>query len=166
MPALENRMPAQRHEKNGVGRGDLVESGNMQTHLRIARPVTNLPRTRELYCAGLGLSVIGSFEDHEGFDGVMLGRAAMQYHFEFTFCRMHPVAPQPTPEDLFVFYVPELDEWERACARMVSAGFKQVASLNPYWDLRGRTFEDHDGYRVVLQQAKWMNQEPDAKSGH
>lgn len=132
----------------------------MQHHLRIARPVTNLTQTRDLYCAGLDLVVIGSFEDHEGFDGVMLGRNDQQYHFEFTYCRRHPVVPRPTPEDLLVFYVPEKDEWERACARMAAAGFKHVQALNPYWDLRGRTFEDHDGYRVVLQQASWTNREP------
>jgi catechol 2,3-dioxygenase-like lactoylglutathione lyase family enzyme len=142
-----------------------MEIDTMQTHLRIARPVTDLARTRELYCAGLGLVIIGAFEDHDGFDGVMLGRAGMQYHFEFTYCRTHPVPPQPTAEDLFVFYISEADEWEQACSRMVNAGFKQVGSLNPYWDLRGRTFADHDGYRVVLQQASWVNREPEAKPG-
>jgi len=25
----------------------------------------------------------------------------------------------------------------------------------PYWDAHGRTFEDLDGYRVVLQNAAW-----------
>ena len=30
-----------------------------------------------------------------------------------------------------------------------------VPSHNPYWDVRGKTFEDLDGYRVVLEQAEW-----------
>jgi prolyl oligopeptidase len=42
---------------------------------------------------------------------------------------------------------------------MLAAGFKQVSSFNPYWETRGRTFEDPDGYRVVLQQAEWNNVE-------
>lgn len=42
---------------------------------------------------------------------------------------------------------------------MVAAGFKQVTSFNPYWDMHGRTFEDNDGYRVVLQNAAWENRE-------
>ena len=62
----------------------------MQTHLRIARPVTDLKRAKTMYCEGLGLRVIGSFADHAGFGGVMLGRADLQYHFEFTVCRAHP----------------------------------------------------------------------------
>ena len=110
-----------------------------------------------MYCTGLGLAEIGRFENHEGFDGVMLGKADLHYHFEFTYCRTHPVAPSPTPEDLIVIYVPDPVEWQHACASMLSAGFTEVTPFNPYWKQRGRTFEDHDRYRVVLQQAQWGN---------
>ncbi|MBZ5626688.1 MAG: VOC family protein [Acidobacteriia bacterium] len=127
----------------------------MTLHLRIARPVSDLARSRDMYCRGLGLRVVGSFENHEGFDGVMLGMDGYNYHFEFTHCRTHPVAPAPTPEDLVVLYIPMEAEWNARCASMLAAGFKQVASSNPYWDIRGRTYEDPDGYRVVLQQAEW-----------
>lgn len=126
-------------------------------HLRIARPVDDLARTRNMYCRGLGLRVLGSFEDHDGFDGVMLGVAGGPYHFEFTCSRKHPVRPAPTVEDLVVFYLPSAPDWRAACARMLSAGFRQVAALNPYWGKSGRTYEDCDGYRVVLQQEQWRN---------
>jgi len=126
-------------------------------HLRIARPVSDLSRARAMYCQGLGLRVIGRFEDHDDFDGIMLGCAGESYHFELTHCATHPVAPSPTPEDLAVFYVPEHVEWKRACANALAAGFKPVASFNPYWDRCGRTFEDFDGYRVVLQNAAWID---------
>jgi len=131
----------------------------MNSHLRIARPVPDLARTVALYTQGLGLKEIGRFEDHEGFDGVMLGREGMDYHFEFTFCRTHPVKPAPTAEDLVVFYLPDAHEWSAACSRMLAAGFTQVPAFNPYWDQHGRTFADADGYRVVLQQAAWHNEE-------
>jgi catechol 2,3-dioxygenase-like lactoylglutathione lyase family enzyme len=131
----------------------------MQPHLRVARPVSNLARTVAMYCEGLGLRVLGCFEAHEGFDGAMLGRAGMQYHFEFTHCRTHPSAPTPTNEDLVVFYVPDVTAWQAACAAMMAAGFKQVTSFNPYWEVQGRTFVDPDGYRVVLQNSEWSNRE-------
>lgn len=127
----------------------------MNAHLRIARPVGTLARSVTMYRAGLGLLEIGRFEDHDGFDGVMLGRPGLDYHFEFTFCRTDPVAPAPTPEDLIVFYLPDADAWRKTCARMREAGFVEVAPFNPYWQQRGRTFEDPDGYRVVLEQAEW-----------
>ncbi len=129
----------------------------MQAHLRIARPVKELEKSVQMYCQGLGLVEIGRFADHQGFDGVMLGRPGMGYHFEFTYCRVHPVTPAPTAEDLIVFYLPEAAEWERLCRSALAAGFVEVKSYNPYWDKQGRTFEDVDGYRVVLQCAAWSN---------
>jgi hypothetical protein len=112
-----------------------------------------------MYCRGLGLRVVGRFEDHDGFDGVMLGLKNSSYHLEFTHRRSHPVVPAPTPEDLLVFYVPAAAEWQTACASMLAAGFKEISSFNPYWETRGRTYEDSDGYRIVLQQAEWSNVE-------
>ena len=127
----------------------------MKHHLRIARPVSDIARTRDMYVRGLGLRIVGSFENHEGFDGVMLGSYGAEYHFEFTHSRAHPVHPAPTVEDLAVFYLPSETEWSAACASMEAAGFKRVTSYNPYWEKSGRTYEDSDGYRVVLQQGEW-----------
>jgi catechol 2,3-dioxygenase-like lactoylglutathione lyase family enzyme len=108
-----------------------------------------------MYRDGLGLVELGRFENHEGFDGIMLGRRGWDCHLEFSFCLSHPVKPAPTPEDLLVFYLPDRGEWEGRCRSMRDAGFVEIAPFNPYWGLRGRTFEDHDGYRVVLQQDAW-----------
>jgi catechol 2,3-dioxygenase-like lactoylglutathione lyase family enzyme len=129
----------------------------MEVHLRIARPVSNLEKSVQMYCRGFGLVEVGRFADHQGFDGVMLGRVGASYHFEFTFCRGHPVIPAPTPEDLIVFYLPDTLEWENMCQSALVTGFVEVKSFNPYWDKLGRTFEDHDRYRVVLQRAAWSN---------
>lgn len=131
----------------------------MHHHLRIARPVRDLGRAVRMYSEGLDLRVLGSFEDHEGFDGVMLGSEGVPHNFEFTHCRSHAVPPSPTQEDLVVLYIPDPEEWQAACARMEAVGFVVVASFNPYWDVHGRTFEDPDGYRVVLQNADWVNRE-------
>jgi len=136
----------------------------MNPHLRIARPARDLERSAEMYREGLGLEEIGRFEDHSGFDGIILGARESSYHFEFTFCRTHSVLPAPTVEDLVVFYLPELTVWEERCASMVRAGFSEVRSFNPYWAERGRTFADADGYRVVLEQAGWGPSAANAES--
>ena len=125
------------------------------SHLRVARPTDNLPEIIKFYRDGLGFEVIGSFEDHEGFDGVMLGRPGAPYHLEFTRQRGHRAGRAPSKDNLLVFYLPDADEWRRAGERMSAHGYNPVASYNPYWDRQGRTFEDADGYRVVLQQAAW-----------
>lgn len=129
----------------------------MKCHMRVAKPVTDLSRAQSMYCAGLGLSVVGSFENHEGFDGVMLGNEHCNYHFEFTTCRHHPVVPLSTPDDLVVFYIADQSEWRSRCEAMVSAGFQKVTSFNPYWDVNGKTFQDLDGYRIVIQNDSWSN---------
>ena len=131
----------------------------MHTHLRIARPVSDLSRSATMYQHGLGLVVVGQFESHEGFSGVMLGYPNSVYHFEFTVCHAHPIAPAPTPEDLLVLYFPELEKWRKACGRMLEAGFSEVAPFNPYWRKNGCTFEDHDSYRLVLAHDEWIADE-------
>ena len=125
--------------------------------LRIARPTDDIDALLAFYRDGLGLAVLGHFEDHAGFDGVMLGWPGGPYHFEFTHQRGHQVGRSPSQDHLVVFYLPEQDAWESAVARMRRAGFEPVASFNPYWDTAGATFEDADGYRVVLQHAAWCD---------
>ena len=127
---------------------------NPYYHLRVARPVSDIERTREMYCRGLGLHVIGSFVDHDGFDGVMVGSPGAGYHFEFTRSRTRTVSPSPSVEDLLVLYIPDEREWLALCSSMQAAGFKQVGAFNPYWERAGRTYEDADGYRVVLEQTE------------
>jgi hypothetical protein len=103
----------------------------------------------------LELRVLYRFEDHEGFDGVMLGAERAPYHFEFTRARGHANGRAPTKDHLLVFYLPDRSEWIRAVERLQGSGFDPVAAFNPYWDRAGVTFEDPDGYRVVLQNAAW-----------
>ncbi|HBS5680038.1 VOC family protein [Klebsiella sp. 141240] len=127
----------------------------MFTHMRIAKPVTDLARSCLMYCQGLGLHKIAEFNDHDGFDGIMLGREGLGWHIEFTWCQYHPVQPLQTEEDLLVLYYPDKKGWLDACARMREAGFNLTNSFNPYWDINGQTFVDPDGYRVVLQNKAW-----------
>jgi catechol 2,3-dioxygenase-like lactoylglutathione lyase family enzyme len=123
--------------------------------LRIARPSDNPEALLPFYRDGLGLDVLYRFEDHDDFDGIMLGCRAAPYHFEFTRARGHVAGRAPTQDNLLVFYLPATQEWQAAVDRMEAAGFKAVPAFNAYWDQHGRTFEDPDGYRIVIQNADW-----------
>jgi YycE-like protein len=127
----------------------------LPTILRVARPTDNLTHVVRFYEQGLGLTRLGSFEDHDGFDGVMLGVPGAAYHLEFTRKRNHQVGRAPTEDHLLVFYLPDRAAWQAAIDRMMAAGYTPVPSFNPFWDKSGRTFEDPDGYRVVLQNTAW-----------
>jgi len=125
------------------------------TKMRVARPTDDLESVARFYRDGLGFSELFRFEDHAGFNGVMLGLPGAPYHLEFTTVRGHRAGRAPTADNLLVFYLPDAQQWDEAVARLKSAGYEPVASFNPYWDRDGLTFEDPDGYRIVLQHDAW-----------
>lgn len=58
----------------------------------------------------------------------------------------------PDPDLLVVLYLGSPE-----AVRVRAAGLKArpVRAANPYWDERGLTFEDPDGFRVVLVAGSW-----------
>ena len=123
--------------------------------LRVARPTDNLSAVTKFYRDGLGLELLSSFTDHNGFDGVILGGKQSLYHLEFTHRHGHKVGRAPSQDHLLVFYIPDPELWNRAVARMQDHGYEPVTSCNPWWDNGGKTFEDPDGYRIVLYNKSW-----------
>jgi hypothetical protein len=123
--------------------------------LRIARPSDQLEAVATQYRAGLELEELGRFEDHDGFDGIILGAPAHPWHLEFTACAGHVAGRAPTEDNLLVLYLPDEAEYEARAAAMEAAGFARVVAFNPYWDRDGVTFEDLDGYRVVVSRRAW-----------
>jgi hypothetical protein len=99
--------------------------------------------------------VLHEFKDHDGFDGVMLGHKGAAYHLEFTHKHGHTAGKAPTEDNLLVFYLPDEFEWQQTVQRLENHGYNAVKAFNPYWDKKGKTFEDPDGYRIVLQNASW-----------
>lgn len=130
-----------------------VELGRL--HVRVARPTDNLNAVVKFYRDGLGFTVLYEFTGHDGFDGVMLGHQGANYHLEFTWKLGHKAGRAPTEDNLLVFYIPDEADWQRVVDQIRRHGHQPVKSFNPYWDKKGKTFEDPDGYRVVLQHASW-----------
>lgn len=118
--------------------------------IRIARPTHQLQRVVQFYHDGIGLNIIGSFEGHAGYSGVMLGLPGNQYHLEFTEHADASPCPAPTKDNLLVLYIPDKEAIERLVKRLEGMGYPQVPPENPYWEKQGVTIEDPDGWRVVL----------------
>jgi catechol 2,3-dioxygenase-like lactoylglutathione lyase family enzyme len=118
--------------------------------VRVARPTDRLEDVVGFYRDGLGLRVISSFEGHAGYSGVMLGLPDRTYHLEFTQHVDRGPYPAPSKDNLLVFYIPDREAIDTLVARMKQAGYSPVPPENPYWAERGVTFEDPDGWRVVL----------------
>lgn len=119
-------------------------------HLRVARPTDDLEALLPFYIQGLGMTVLARFENHEAFDGVIVGWPDGPYHLEFVRAHGHEAGRAPSLDHLLVFYLPEKADWEARVAHLQAAGFDAVPSFNPFWDRGGLTFEDPDGYRIVL----------------
>ncbi len=59
----------------------------------------------------------------------------------------------PTEDDLPVCYLPDEAECRRAVERIEGLGHRSAGAVNAYRDRHGKTCEDPDGYRVILQNA-------------
>ena len=123
--------------------------------MRVARPTDNLSDITKMYVSGLGFDLLGEFVGHNGFDGSIIGHKNHNYHLEFTHHVGTKVGKSPTKDNLLVFYFPDTEEWQNSCKKMINAGFVEVAPYNDYWGVSGKTYEDIDGYRVVLQNREW-----------
>jgi catechol 2,3-dioxygenase-like lactoylglutathione lyase family enzyme len=119
--------------------------------IRIARHTERLNELVRFYRDGLGLPELGRFEGHAGYAGVFLDLPGTDAHLELTAGGRHG-APEPHPESLLVLYVGD-EETVRAIATRLD--IDPVPPANPYWAEHGVTFEDPDGFRVVLVPERW-----------
>ncbi len=122
--------------------------------MRVVRPTDNLEEITKMYADGLGFEVIGGFDNHGDFSGRMVGHPKHHYHLEFTTHAKETAGRAPSLENLLVFYIPNDNEYEEAIIRISKSGFKKVKSFNPYWEGSAQTYEDLDGYRVVINNAE------------
>jgi len=116
---------------------------------RTARHTDNLKKIIDFYCGILGLEVLGVFHDHDNYDGVFIGITGADWHLEFTVSDK-PAQHSPDRDDLLVFYSKDEAELKRVQQRFTTAGIPELKAENPYWEANGITYEDPDGYRIVL----------------
>jgi GNAT superfamily N-acetyltransferase/catechol 2,3-dioxygenase-like lactoylglutathione lyase family enzyme len=119
--------------------------------LRVARHTERLGELVRFYRDGLGLAEIGGFRGHDGYDGVFLEVPGTGTHLELTAGGGHG-APVPHPESLLVLYLGDEQAVQIVATRV---GVDAIAPANPYWGEHGTTFEDPDGFRVVLVPERW-----------
>ena len=122
--------------------------------VRVARHTERLDEVVAFYRDGIGLPEVGGFRDHDGYDGVFLALPGSGAHLELTAGGSHG-APMPHPESLLVLYLGDDHAVQAIAARI---DLDPVDPANPYWAEHGLTFEDPDGFRVVLVPERWPRQ--------
>ena len=85
--------------------------------LRVARHTERLEEVVGFYRDGIGLSEIGGFRDHDGYDGVFLAVPGTAAHLELTAGGGHS-APAPHPESLLVLYLGDDEAVQAVAARL------------------------------------------------
>ena len=88
----------------------------------------------------------------------MIGLPNASYHLEFTQHIHRSPCPAPTKDNLLVLYMPNLESIHRIAERLKRMGYLQVQPENPYWEEKGITIEDPDGWRLVLMNTEGIRE--------
>jgi catechol 2,3-dioxygenase-like lactoylglutathione lyase family enzyme len=122
--------------------------------VRVARPTRDLDRACAFYRDAVGLPVLSSFAEHEGFSGAILGVPDAAHQLELV--SHADVEPSPTTEDQLVLYLGSAAAVAGRAASIRAAGYEPRSPVNPYWTSEGAVaFVDPDGYWLILSPDSW-----------
>ncbi|KXH81377.1 VOC family protein [Chryseobacterium kwangjuense] len=116
---------------------------------RYARHTTDLERIKVFYTSVLNFEVLGTFENHAGYDGIFLGKKNENWHLEFTVSDKIPTQVFDE-DDLLVFY-PELKaDLQNFVENLKKHAIPLLQPENPYWRENGIYFLDPDGFGIII----------------
>lgn len=117
--------------------------------VRVARPTRDLGHALAFYRDAVGLQVISSFVDHDGYTGEILGLPDTDVQLELV--SHDGVEPSPTAEDQLVLYLGSVNAVADRAASIRTAGYESTSPSNPYWVREGAVaFVDPDGFWLIL----------------
>lgn len=108
------------------------------------------------YTKVLDFKVLGDFKDHNGYDGVFLGKHNENWHLEFTQDNNIPES-QFDEDDILVFYPETLEEFQNIVANLEYHKVPIIEPKNPYWKENGICFEDCDHYKIIVSDLRIKN---------
>lgn len=120
---------------------------------RFARHTNDLEQIKSFYLDILGFELLGGFENHNGYDGVFIGKSSKNWHLEFTKSE-DIVLFDFNEDDILVFYPNNKMEFDLVVNKVQSHKIEFIKAKNPYWNENGKMILDPDGYRVVISDLK------------
>ncbi|WP_282787509.1 VOC family protein [Flavobacterium croceum] len=121
--------------------------------LRFARHTNNLKQLQSFYIDILGLNLLGNFDNHEGYDGIFIGKPNENWHLEFT--KSDEIVPfNFGEEDILVFYPNTKLEFDLIHDKILANKIEFIEAKNPYWNENGKMILDPDGYRLIILDKK------------
>lgn len=122
-------------------------------HLRIARHTDQLEQLTKFYCELLQLELLGSFKDHDNYDGVFIGMSGSNWHIEFTQSNKSP-EHSFDEDDILVFYPLNNKDYQKILNKITQLDIPIETSANPYWNRHGVQISDPDGYKIIISKQK------------
>jgi hypothetical protein len=120
---------------------------------RFARHTNNLEQIKSFYIDVLGFQLLGGFENHNGYDGIFIGRANENWHLEFTKSD-EVVFFNFNDDDIIVFYPKNKIDFDLIMNKIQSQNIDFIKGKNPYWNEKGKMILDPDGYKIVISDLK------------
>ncbi|WP_264549747.1 VOC family protein [Flavobacterium sp. N2820] len=120
---------------------------------RLARHTNDLEQIKSFYIDILGFELLGGFENHNGYDGIFIGKSNENWHLEFTKSE-NIVLFDFNEDDILVFYPNSKMEFDLVVNKVQSHKIEFIKAKNPYWNENGKMILDPDGYRVVISDLK------------
>lgn len=117
-------------------------------NFRVARHTDDLNKIIQFYQL-LGMEILGSFENHDNYDGVFLGFPNTDWHLEFTVSN-EKAQHKPDEDDLLVFYFDDEIKLNQIKSNLIQNNIKQIEAKNPYWNNNGFHFLDPDDFGIIL----------------
>lgn len=120
---------------------------------RSARHTDNIKLIEEFYTKIIGLEVLFSFENHNNYTGVFIGKPGQNWHLEFTTSK-NKAEHKFDIEDLLVFYPTEKAEYDKIIHQIEVNNIEKIKSENPFWNENGIMIQDPDGFGVIVSNFK------------
>lgn len=116
---------------------------------RNARHTQNLESIISFYTSILRFNILGSFENHNGYDGVFLGKENTDWHLEFTSTN-EVINSKYDEDDILVFYPTNEKEYEQIVKNIKENNIEILLSKNPYWKENGILIQDPDKFNIII----------------
>lgn len=116
---------------------------------RFARHTQDIEKLKYFYTSIFDFEVLGSFKNHDGYDGIFLGKAGENWHLEFTQNAEKPDS-KFDDDDLLVFYPKTNDAYQSILNKLEEYNVPILEAKNPYWKNNGICIEDCDHYKIII----------------
>lgn len=116
---------------------------------RFARHSSKIDSLIYFYTSILQFEVLGKFENHDGYNGVFLGKENASWELEFTESKRKSTAVFDK-DDYLVFYPDNETEYKDIMQNIEQYKVPILTPENPYWQKNGICIEDCDHYKIII----------------